>query len=198
MVISHLPPSGGFAPPCPKCKEPLAGLEAADEVGDGVCQGCATPLEFTLFPARSRGKQVVRVARSVEGDATCYFHPANHAAAICDGCGRYVCAVCEVPSGDGSRLCPPCVSAARKKTVQKADEIVVYDQMALTGALLPVLVWPITLLTAPVTLGIVIHGWKKPRSLIRPGRWRFIVAGILAVLQIGGWVTLGVMAWLNN
>lgn len=192
------PPPEGFAPPCPKCKAPLAGLDAAADAGDGLCNACATPIEFTLFPARRRGRQVTRVLRSVEGDSTCYFHPANHAAAICDGCGRYVCAVCEVPSEDARRLCPPCVSASRKKTVQKADEIVVYDQMALTTALLPMLIWPVTLLTAPFTLGLVVFGWRKPRSLIRPGRWRFVAAGVVALLQLGGWMAFGVALWLDN
>lgn len=188
----------GFAPPCPKCKAPLAGLDLEEERGEGACDACATPIEFALFPARRRPKVVARVTRSVEGDSTCYFHPANHAAVICDGCGRYLCTVCEVPSEDGRRLCPPCVSSARKKTVQKADEIVVYDQMSLTLALLPMLAWPVTVLTAPIVLGLVIYGWRKPRSLIRPGRWRFIVAAVAAVLQIAGWITFGTLFWLRN
>jgi hypothetical protein len=191
------PPPEGFAPPCPKCQAPLRGLGENGDAGEGACERCATPLEYTVFPARRRGRRVARAARSVDGDATCYFHPVNHAAAICDGCGRYVCAVCEVPSEEGRVLCPPCVSSSRKKTVQKADEIVVYDQMAMTAALLPMFMWPITLLTAPLTLGLVIVGWRKPRSLLRPGRWRFVVAGLVALLQIGGWITFGVSLWLN-
>lgn len=199
LAAPTTPPSPeGFAPPCPKCKVPLAGLDSAGEVGEGLCEACATPLEFTLFPARHRGKRVMRAERSLEGDSTCYFHPTNHAASICDTCGRYVCVVCEVTAEDGRKLCPPCVSASRKKTVQKADEIVVYDQMALSATLIPILVWPITLLFAPLAVGLIIRGWRKPRSLIRPGRWRFVVAGILAVLQIGGWVTLGISFWLGD
>jgi hypothetical protein len=198
MSIVEPPPAPeGFAPPCPKCKAPLLGLGESGDAGEGACERCATPLEFTVFPARRRGRRVARAALSVDGDATCYFHPVNHAAAVCDGCGRYVCAVCEVPGEEGRVLCPPCVSSSRKKTVQKADEIVVYDQLAITAALLPFLMWPVTLLTAPATLGLVVVGWRKPRSLLRPGRWRFLVAGIVALLQIGGWITFGVSLWLN-
>lgn len=197
-AVAPAPVAEGFAPPCPKCKAPLSGLDGGLETGEGRCGACATPIEFTLFPARRRAKPVARAARSVEGDSTCYFHPANQAAVICDGCGRYLCTVCELPGDAGARLCPPCVSSARKKTVQKADEIVVYDQMALTMALLPVLIWPITLVAAPLALGLVIYGWRKPRSLIRPGRWRFVVAGLVALLQIGGWVALGVTMWLGD
>lgn len=198
LAAPALPPSAGYSPPCPKCKVPLVGLDSAEDTGEGVCAACATALEFTLFPARRRAKQVLRVERSLEGDSTCYFHPTNHAASICDGCGRYVCAVCEVPSDDGRKLCPPCVSASRKKTVQKADEIVVYDQLALTVALLPILIWPITLVSAPVALGLVIYGGNKPRSLIRPGRWRLRVAAVLAVLEISAWIGLGAVTWLGE
>lgn len=199
IAAPFVPPApDGFAPPCPKCREPLAGLEVMGDAGAGRCGACSTPLEVTLFPARRRGKRVVRAEQSLEGDSTCYFHPTNHAAAICDSCGRYMCAVCEVPAEDGKKLCPPCVSAARKKTVRKADEIVVYDQMALSAALVPMLMWPATLLFAPFALGLVIYGWRKPRSLIRPGRWRFVAAGIVALLQIGGWIAMGVALWLQD
>jgi hypothetical protein len=191
-------PAEDFAPPCPKCKAPLAGLGlATEERGEGLCSACATPVSYVLFPARRRRPRAVRVERSVEGDSTCYFHPTNHAAAICDDCGRYLCAVCEVSGEEGRRLCPPCVSSTRKKTTRKADELVTYDQLSLTSALVPIIMWPVTLLSAPFTLGLVIYGWKKPRSLVRPGRWRFIVAAVIALLQLAGWVTLGVNIWLE-
>jgi hypothetical protein len=188
----------GFAPPCPKCQAPLTGLAGEADEGAGRCGACSAPIEFVLFPARRRTKPVARAARSVEGDSTCYFHPANHAAVICDGCGRYLCVVCEVPGEGGKKLCPPCVSSARKKSTRKADEVVVYDQMALSLALLPLVMWPITLITSPAVLGLVIYGWRKPRSLVRRGRWRFLVAGLIALLQIGGWVALGVSLWLES
>jgi hypothetical protein len=108
-----------------------------------------------------------------------------------------VCAVCEIPSEDTRRLCPPCVSSGRKKVVAKADEIVTYDAMASSLALLPILMWPFTLVTAPAALFLAIFGWKKPRSLVRPGSGRFIVAIVLATLQIGGWIALGLSLWLN-
>ncbi len=198
MLPAPPPPPALFEPPCPVCRTPLRvlGLDG-EEHGRESCGTCTTPISYTLFPARRRTRRAVRVERSVEGDSTCYFHPSNQAATVCDDCGRYLCAVCELPSEDGRRLCPPCVSASRKKTTAKADELVTYDDMALLLAVLPILMWPFTLLTAPATLGLVIWGWRKPRSLVRPNRWRLIVAGILAVLQIGGWITLAVNLWLD-
>ncbi|MET0262206.1 MAG: hypothetical protein ABW223_04865 [Rariglobus sp.] len=173
---------------------PLTGI---GESGEGACDRCATPLQFMLFPARHRAKPVARAVRSLEGDATCFFHAENQAAAVCDGCGRYVCAVCEIPSEDSRRLCPPCVSSGRKKVVQKADEIVVYDSMALALALLPLLVWPFSFVTAPAVLVLAIYGWKKPRSLVRRGTGRLIAAIIIASLQIGGWIAMGLSLWIG-
>jgi hypothetical protein len=184
-----------FAPPCPKCREPLVGMVAS---GEGYCGGCATHLEFVLFPARQRAKPVARAARSVEGDATCYFHAQNQAVVACDDCGRYLCSVCELPGeGGAGRYCPSCVAAARKTKPVKADEIVVYDQAVLMLAALPLLMWFMTLLTAPLTLALAIYGWRKPRSLVRKGNWRFFVGGLIALLQIGGWVAAAVMLWLK-
>ena len=190
-----MPAAAVAAPPCPKCKVPLEGIE---EAGEGVCGGCATVFQYTLFPARQRPKPVARAARSIEGDATCYFHAQNQAAAICDDCGRYLCVVCEIPSEDQRRLCPPCVATRRKKVPQKADEVIVYDSIALSIALIPVLIWPFTLVTAPAVLGVVIYGWKKPRSLVRPGSGRFIWAIIIALIEIVAWCTLGVSLWLAD
>jgi hypothetical protein len=184
-----------FAPPCPKCKVPLAGI--GDE-GAGVCDSCATALQFVLFPARRRTKPVARAARSIDGDATCFFHAQNQAAAVCEDCGRYVCVVCEIPGDGGRRLCPPCVSAGRKKTVTKVDEVVTYDSIALSLALLPVLMWPFTLVTAPAALCIAIFAWKKPRSLVRPGSARLVVAMILAALEICGWIAFGLALWVGK
>lgn len=184
-----------LAPPCPKCKAPLSGI---GDAGEGACGGCRTKLDYVFFPARRRAKPVARAVRSVDGDATCYFHAQNQAAAVCDGCGRYVCAVCEVPGERDERLCPPCVSAGRKKVVEKADELITYDAMATTLALLPIIMWPVTLITAPAALTLAIYGWRKPRSLVRPGCGRFVAAIILSGLQICAWVGFGLAVWVDS
>ena len=194
MVAANTPVYDPLAPPCPKCKEPLTGI---GDAGEGACGKCATALQFVFFPARRRAKPVARAVRSVEGDATCFFHAQNQAAAVCDGCGRYVCAVCEVPGEKDARLCPPCVSAGRKKVVAKADEVITYDAMATSLALLPILMWPVTLITAPAALVLAIYGWKKPRSLIRPGAGRLVAAIILATLEIGAWIAFGLALWVG-
>jgi len=174
---------------------PLIGIAGH---GEGLCDSCASPFEFVLFPALLRPKTVTRVVRSIDGDATCFFHAQNQAAAVCDGCGRYVCAVCEVTGDEGRKLCPPCVSAGRKKSVVKADELVTYDAMAMNLALLPILMWPVTLLTAPMAMVVAIYGWRKPRSLVRPGCARLVWAILISALQMSAWLALGIALWLEK
>ncbi len=195
MIVPSAPAFDPLAPPCPKCKAPLTGIS---DVGEGACNACATVLQFVLFPARHRVKPVARAVRSLDGEATCFFHAQNQAAAVCDDCGRYLCVVCEVSGDDGRKLCPPCVSAVRKKVVAKADEIVTYDSIASTLALLPILMWPITVVTAPTALFMAIFGWRKPRSLVRPGSGRLVMAILIATLQIAGWAGFGLVIWLDN
>lgn len=179
---------------CLGCKLPL---NAPPEGGRAVCTRCEKGHDFVFFPARRRAKPVARAVTSLEGEATCYFHAQNQAGSVCDDCGRYLCVVCELPAEEGGTLCPPCVANRRKKTPQKADEVVCYDLMAMTLALLPLLMWPFTIVTAPTAIGMAIYGWRKPRSLVRPGRWRLVVALALATLQLGGWIFFGLTLWAD-
>ena len=49
------------------------------------------------------------------------------------------------------------------------------------------MILPVTLLTAPLTVMLVIYGWRKPGSLVQRTRVRFVLALLLAVAQIGAW-----------
>jgi hypothetical protein len=61
------------------------------------------------------------------------------------------------------------------------------------------LVFPVTALTAPVALGLVVYAWNKPGSLVQGrSRTRLVVAGLFALLQIAGWVTVLVAWWLKK
>jgi hypothetical protein len=63
---------------------------------------------------------------------------------------------------------------------------------------MPLLIWPVTLVTAPLALCIVYSGWRKPQSLVQPGRTKLIVAGIIALIEIGVWVTFLTALWLTK
>jgi hypothetical protein len=132
-------------------------------------------------------------------DSVCFFHAENRAEAICEGCGRLLCPVCAVPFA-GQKLCPACIAAGMTSgSAVLLRDRVLWDGIALTVALVPLLIWPFTLITAPAALGIVIYAWKKPCSLVRgPSRARFVIAALFALGEIAAWVTIGALVWLRR
>lgn len=63
-------------------------------------------------------------------------------------------------------------------------------------ALLPLIIfYPLTIITAPLAIFIAIYGWKKPRSIVRTGNFRFIAAILLSLLEIGLWIALILSFW---
>ena len=176
----------GAALSCPKCRRELPAVEL--DAGACSCGGCGSAYVFVGFPARRATRSVVRARNVAEGEeASCFFHAENQAEAVCDGCGRYLCAVCSIPMG-GRTLCPSCIAAQKDTGEQVIKSRMLYDSLALTLAVLPMIIWPFTVVTGPIALGMVIYGWRKPGSLVRGRRWRMIVAAIIAVVQISVWL----------
>jgi hypothetical protein len=182
--------SAASALACPHCKRVLGPGSWIDATA-GVCESCRTSFEFVGFPALTAAAVKVAPQTAVlEADSVCFFHPENRADAVCDSCGRLLCVVCSIPFG-GQRICPTCIAASKKAgaaaTVQHRT---LYYRVALALALYPLLIFYLTVVTAPLALGYVIYAWRKPGSLVRgsPRGW-LITAGVLALLQIGGWIT---------
>lgn len=173
---------------CPKCRRTVPevywqGLDVAR------CPACEREFEQLRFPALEYARSVDQAVVVNLGEANCYFHAQNRAEAACDGCGRYLCAVCRIPFA-GKHFCPSCLEARADRRKLPENHRVLYEHLALVVAILPLLFWPFTLLTAPAAIGLCIYGWRQPGSII-PGRWRrlrFIIAGLFATVQIGLWV----------
>ncbi len=175
---------------CPKCQSPLErGLLNQPELLP--CPNCHSQLQVAVYPALFRrvapghtGDLVV-----VDGEATCFYHPAKKAVRPCDGCGRFMCALCDCEL-QGEHYCPACLEVGKKKGKIKSLENrrMLYDSLALGMAFWPLLFFWLTPLTAPVALFIAIRYWNAPRSLIHRSRIRFILAIIIATLQIAGWL----------
>jgi|CZKI01.1.fsa_nt_gi hypothetical protein len=183
--------------PCPSCGRLLDSL-AWHDAESGSCRNCRVHFEFVGFPAlNARPQRAVPKAVLVAEHATCFHHPENQAEAVCEECGRFLCAVCAI-SFAGRLLCPECIRAATKNDINSVGSRVLYDGIALSLAALPLLMWPVTLVTAPVALGSVFVGWRKPRSLVGGGRLRFVAAGLIAVAEIVGWVFLFTFLWLRK
>ena len=181
---------------CSKCRAPLGGeLFNLGELRP--CPACAAPLQADVFPALFRAQSVGALGETIvtEGEASCFFHPQKRAVVPCEGCGRFVCALCDVEL-NGQHLCPTCLNLGKTKGKLRSLENhrVLYDRAALLCATLPLLIglWP-SIAGAPISLYLCIRYWKEPGDYVRPGKWRFIVAGTLAVMEIIAWISVVIL-----
>jgi hypothetical protein len=175
---------------CPSCKADWP--EAAATGGTVVCGKCARRFSVEVFPALSRTEP----RASSEGDvlvagneASCFYHAERKAVVPCDACGRFLCTLCDLEIGN-VHWCPACLEKGRSshKVATVDSQRISYPDIALLLATLPLLMWPISLITAPAALFVAIRGWSKPPSLTgNRKRIRTWLAIVLAVLEIVGW-----------
>ena len=165
-----------------------------------LCPSCSSRLRVEVFPALFNAPATVQPAQAVvaEGEASCFYHPSKKAVLPCETCGRFLCALCDVEL-NGQHLCPACLSSGQKKgKLSNLDNRrVLYDSLALTLALVPLLLWPFTLITAPAALFIAIRYWRAPGSVVQRTKIRLILAMFVALAQIVGW-GIGFWAILNS
>ena len=186
---------------CDKCRTPLPGA-VVNTLEPVACPGCQAPLLAEVFPALFRAQATGQAAENVlsDEDASCFYHPAKKAVVPCGRCGRFLCALCDLDLGGNRHFCPGCVEAARQEGPGKDARAVAlpvqrrmnYDQLAATLAVVPLfMLWPATLLTAPVALFLAIRYWNEPpRGLIPRSRVRVFLAAVFATVEIVGWVAL--------
>ena len=180
--------TSGPALTCPSCTRRLRETDWIDERSCS-CGFCRTYFDGLVFPAATRVRAAAKPqAVAVAEDSTCFFHGENQAEKVCDGCGRFLCSVCAVPM-PGGLLCPSCIAAQKTKSPTIVPKRVLFDGLALSLVIGPVLLfplWMLTVATAPIALFLVFYGWNKPTSLVHTRRrWRLILAGVLALAEIG-------------
>ncbi len=178
---------------CSKCRSTLP-EDGFNRRGLSGCPGCQSLLQVEVFPALYRAPASLTTGERivVDGEASCFYHPQKKAAVPCDACGRFICPLCDVELS-GQHLCPRCLeSGKRKKKVRNLeDQRTLYDRFALTLAIVPILFWPATAITAPATIFVVLRYWKAPGSIVpRNKRLSFVVAALFALVQIGAWTLL--------
>jgi hypothetical protein len=186
---------------CPRCNTALP--ETFYNAPDlQPCPACRIPVRIEAFPALLAPPPAPRTAEAIliEGESSCFYHPAKRAVVACEGCGRFLCALCDVDL-NGQHLCPGCLQSGKRKGKLKnlENHRLLYDSLALILALAPVIIfYPfvfITPFTAPGVIFVVVRYWNAPRSIIGRGRWRMVVAFIVALLQIAGWIALGIFLY---
>lgn len=191
---------------CPACGHtlpvatlpPLPPVVGADGGREQDCPFCSAHFELTPFPALGRGLAAGIAAEALlaGSEAGCFTHPDKRAVVACDRCGRFLCGLCEVEIGE-RHYCPACLSAGRAERGDRSRggdrglpqldaERLSWDRLALALAIYPALLIWVPIVTAPMVIVLVYRHWRTPVSLVRRGRARFAVAGVLAVLELAG------------
>lgn len=177
---------------CTQCNTPF-GKEMINTHRMTTCPACKTSLRADVFPAMFRAFPGGAPGETLlqEKEASCFYHPLKKAVIVCSVCGRFLCALCDVEFND-MHLCPSCLEKGRtkRKIRNLEDHRTCYDKIALLMAIVPMLGFWITILTAPAVLFITISKWNAPASIVRKSRIRFIAAFLIASLQIMGWTFL--------
>jgi hypothetical protein len=191
---------------CPQCRTALA----PDSWAGGApvrCPGCRSELFARAFPLLAQPPPANPGGageRAIAGEAACFFHPEKRAERSCDRCGRFVCALCDLPMG-GRHLCPACLSSGLEK--EKLPELVarrlVWSHLAFSLSWVPLVIgwatWPVLFFTGPVAIGVAIYGWNKPGSLVHGRRrWLALLAIVLGLAQLGGVVAFILFLWNTN
>jgi hypothetical protein len=154
------------------------------------CPACGALIRVEIFPAllrppaRGQGGEAIMV----EGESSCFYHPQKKAVVPCQGCGRFLCALCDCEL-HGEHFCPACLELGRQKgrITRLENRRTLYDAVALSVAVLPLLIFYFTIITAPIALFIALRYWNAPRSIVHRTKVRLVLAIVLATLQILGW-----------
>jgi hypothetical protein len=156
-----------------------------------ACPSCATLQRVDVFPALIKEPLNGTAGHVLQADkeASCYYHGNKQAVVTCAACGRFVCALCDVEL-NGRHLCPHCfeVGKTKQKIRNLENSRTCYDAIAIHLATLPLLIFWLTIITAPVVIYICIRYWNTPGSIIARPKWRFVVALLLAIAQLIGWI----------
>lgn len=177
---------------CPACQAWL--LEGVfNQPQMSPCPACGVPLQVEVFPALFRSREVGRTGETtlIEGESSCFYHPQKKAVLPCHGCGRFLCALCDCQL-NGQHFCPTCLETGKIKGKIKSleNQRTLYDSIALSLAIYPLLIFYFTLVTAPAALFVAIRYWNAPRSIVRRTKTRYVAAIVLASMQIAGWGVL--------
>ena len=177
---------------CTKCRKPLPPvLYNAQELR--TCPSCKALSQVEIFPAALRAPtpSAAPDGAASEGEASCFYHPDRKAVLACESCGRFLCGLCDLEL-HGAHICSACLKTGKQKGRLKKLENrrTLYDSLALAVAVYPMLLaWP-SIIGAPIALYIAIRYWNAPSSVVPRSKWRAILAIIIALLTIAGWIAL--------
>ena len=180
---------------CPKCFY-LLSEEWLNLPELQPCPNCRTPMRVEIFPALFRPAQAGQAGQVIltDSEAGCFYHAQKRAVVPCAGCGRFLCALCDCEL-NGLHYCPGCLETGKTKGKIKNLEAsrTRHDNIALSLAVYPILIFWFTIIAAPIALFLVIRHWNSPRGLTQTSRATLITAGVIALLEIAAWTTFFIM-----
>jgi hypothetical protein len=155
-----------------------------------TCPSCGANTYGVIFPAFTGAASPSRPGETLllDTDASCFYHSQKKAEVACDYCGRFLCALCDVEM-EKKHLCPPCIESGKQKGRIKTLENrrTLYDSIALSLSILPLLIFYFTIITAPIAIYMVFRYWNAPTSILHSGKWRMVLALIFSASEIVGW-----------
>lgn len=177
---------------CTGCQAPL-GRHMMNTYELVTCPACKGKLRLDVFPALFRKQPATQNGELLQQakEAGCYYHPRKKAAVTCSACGRFLCALCDIEF-NARHLCSQCLEKGKtkRKIRNLENHRICYDTVALVIALVPMLLYWFTIVTAPIVLFITVRYWRAPSSIVPRTKLRFILAAVIALLQIIGWLSI--------
>jgi uncharacterized protein YbaR (Trm112 family) len=179
---------------CPTCRNVLSVNREVMALED-KCPVCRSAVDIRVFPRLFR-EQVRQVDPQIadESESSCTFFPELKAEKVCDECGCLMSSKATVV-WSGEEVCLPCLYRLREEEKSPAylPKAALNDNRALA---LVTLLAPLSLITAPLALFLLIRNRKETGSLFPRGRWRWWTAMILSVGWIVTWVAI-LVAWTS-
>jgi len=159
---------------------PNASVQAA-------CPQCAAAIQAEVFPALFRPAGVGLQGEDVltADESTCFYHPAKKAVIACESCGRFLCSLCDINFG-GKHLCPRCIETGANKGKMETlkNDATHFDSIAVTVAIVGMLIFYLSFITAPIAIYMSIRYWNTQQSVFPRGRWRLAAAMVLALASL--------------
>lgn len=162
-----------------------------------LCPSCGLSQDLWVGPAWQLQVQARAGARAVEGQATCFFHANRRADLACEACGRFVCALCDLPVA-GGHLCPVCLEEGRAPQAKAVldQQRLRWDKVLLSVAIFswmpPILL--VSFISAPAVVFLAIKHRNDAMQGLPTGRLgaraRLLIAVLLSLGAIGLWIWL--------
>lgn len=187
---------GALTLACPNCDSLLSEQPVAGQ--DVVCYACHSHIQTSLYPAFFRRAESHAHELVVTSEAACFFHADRVAAFACVRCGRFLCPLCRI-SWAGEDVCASCLEAAGTGSEEKiASSRFHFDSLALFLSTVMLLASFLSIITAPIALGLAIFTYRKECSVAPRSKYRLWLAMLFSLATIIGWISIFVLLYRNK